>query len=137
MTTRLTPYDTDARLESQPRPLPSQPLVPLVGVDPSSFDRPDPDSVALVDVSGDRGRTVFALVGNKCNDGSPGYLLSVSRYDENTAVEIDGDRVLVLDEDTLAGLNTLVKLAEQGTAVESNAWHLVQGTIKKIQGARP
>ncbi|MBC9944428.1 hypothetical protein ICL81_07890 [Leucobacter sp. cx-328] len=127
MTTQLTPYDTGDRLEPQPWPLESD------------------DHYGLVDLDNDESATVFTISGkrlddntaNRTADGSPGYLLSVSTYSDDTAVEIDGDRVLVLDEDTLAGLNTLVELAEQGTAVDADAWRLVQGTIKKIQGARP
>ncbi len=123
MTSSLTPYDTGDRLEPQPWRL------------------TDNDHYGYVDLDNDESATVFTIVGKRPDhnraDGSPGYLLSVSRYNDDSAVEIDGDRVLVLDEDTLAGLNTLVELAKQGTAVDADAWHLVQGTIKKIQGARP
>ncbi len=121
MTTCLTPYDTGDRLEPQPWPLESD------------------DHYGLVDLDNDESNTVFTIVGKRPDntaDGSPGYLLSISTYGDDSAVEIDGDRVLVLDEDTLAGLNTLVELAEQGTAVDADAWRLAQETIKKIQGAR-
>lgn len=123
MTSSLTPYDTGDRLEPQPWRL------------------TDNDHYGYVDLDNDESATVFTIVGKRPEhnraDGSSGYLLSVITYSDDTAVEIDGDRVLVLDEDTLAGLNTLVELAEQGTAVDADAWHLAQGTIKKIQGARP
>lgn len=125
LTPSLTPYDTGDRLEPQPWRL------------------TDNDHYGYVDFDDDESATVFTIVGKRPDhntaDGSPGYLLSVSAYCDDTAVEIDGDRVLVLDEDTLAGLNILVELAEQGTAVDADAdaWRLVQGTIKKIQGARP
>ena len=120
----LTPYDTGDRLEPQPWRL------------------TDNDHYGYVDLDDDESATVFTIVGKRPDntaDGSQGYLLSISTYGDDSAVEIDGDRVLVLDEDTLAGLNTLVELAEQGTAVDADAdaWRLVQGTIKKIQGARP
>lgn len=131
MTTRLTPYDTGERLEPHPWP--------IVHTEPggSAIDR---DHYGYVDLDNDESATVFTIVGKRPDntaDGSPGYLLSISTYGDDSAVEIDGDRVLVLDEDTLAGLNTLVELAEQGTAVDADAWRLVQRTIKKIQGARP
>ena len=119
MTPSLTPYDTGDRLEPQPWRL------------------TDNDHYGYVDLDDDESATVFTLVGKRYDDGSQGYLLSVSTYCDDSAVEIDGDRVLVLDEDTLAGLNTLVELAEPGNAVDADAWRLVQGTIKKIQGARP
>ncbi|WP_449279747.1 hypothetical protein [Leucobacter sp. GX0328] len=125
MTASLTPYDTGDRLEPQP------------------WHLSDADHYGYVDFDDDESATVFTIVGKRPDhntaDGSQGYLLSVSTYGDDSAVEIDGDRVLVLDEDTIAGLNTLVELVEQGTAVDADAdaWRLVQGTIKKIQGARP
>ena len=94
MTPSLTPYDTGDRLEPQPWRL------------------TDNDHYGYVDLDDDESATVFTLVGKRYDDGSQGYLLSVSTYCDDSAVEIDGDRVLVLDEDTLAGLNTLVELAE-------------------------
>lgn len=123
MTSSLTPYDTGDRLEPRPWRL------------------TDNDHYGYVDFDDDESATVFTIVGKRPDhntaDGSPGYLLSVSRYNDDSAVEIDGDSVLVLDEETLAGLDALVELAEQGTAVDADVWRLVQGTIKKIQGAQP
>lgn len=135
MTEKPTAYDTGARLEPKPWRL------------------SDDDHYGLVVLVLDERVTEFTLVGKKRDDGSPGYLLSISRYSDDSVVEIDGDKVLVLDEDTLSGLCTLVELAQHGredfqyqaestcdyneedVAAADDAWHLAQETVKKIQGA--
>ncbi|WP_125098681.1 hypothetical protein [Leucobacter chromiireducens] len=135
--TTLTPYDTGERLEPQPW----------------SLDHAD--RYGLVDLDDDESSTVFTLVGKKRDDGSPSHLLSVETYSEDSVVEIDGNRVLVLDEDALAGLSALVELAQRGredfqhqaettrdyseedVRAADDAWSLAEQTIKKIRGARP
>lgn len=126
MTPSPTPYDTGDRLEPRPWPLESD------------------DHYGLVDLDNDESATVFTIVGKKRDDGAPGYLLSIDPYSDDFAVEIDGDRVLVLDEDTLAGLNLLIRLARQGAKSlnqqdRSAAEYLVQQITETIQGeqARP
>lgn len=125
MTPSLTPYDTGDRLEPQPWRL------------------TDNDHYGYVDLDNDESATVFTIVGKRRDhntaDGSQGYLLSVSTYSDDTAVEIDGDRVLVLDEDTLAGLNLLIRLARQGAKSLNQqdriaAEYLVQQITETIQG---
>lgn len=131
----MTPYDTGDRLEPHPWPLESD------------------DHYGLVDLDNDESATVFTVLGKKPDDGAPGYLLSINTYSEDTAVEIDGDRVLVIDEDTLAGLKVLIELAQRGRddfqhqaestrdyseediASADDEWCLAQETIKTIQGA--
>ncbi|GAA2837574.1 hypothetical protein FB468_0759 [Leucobacter komagatae] len=159
MTTRLTPYDTGDRLEPHPWP--------IVHTEPggSAIDR---DHYGYVDLDNDESATVFTIVGKRHDhntaDGSQGYLLSVSTYGDDSAVEIDGDRVLVLDEETLAGLDALVELArrsvladlprrgredfvdrtrgphdysDEGIAVADDQWRRAQQAIKTIRGERP
>lgn len=137
MNVRLTTYDTGDRLEPVP------------------WHLTDDDHYGYVDLDNYESNTVFTIVGKRYDDGSPGYALSISRYGDDSAVEIDGDRVLVIDEDTLAGLRTLIELAQRGrddfqhqagstrdysdedVAAADDAWYLAQETIKTIQGACP
>lgn len=135
--TALTPYDTGQRLEPMP------------------WSLEHPDRYGLVDLDDDESRTVFTIVGKRRDDGGPGHLLSIETHSGGSAVEIDGDRVLVLDEDTIAGLRTLVELAQRGrddfqhqaestrdyseedVHAADDAWHLAEQTIRTIRGARP
>lgn len=119
MTPSLTPCHTGDHLE------------------PQIWPATDDDQYVYVDLDNDEGATVFTLVGKRYDGGSPGYLLNVSKYGDDTAVEIDGNRVLVIDEGTLAGLNTLIELAKHKAYADKHAWHLAQEAIRKIQGARP
>lgn len=132
--TKLTPYDTGQRLEPQP------------------WSLEHPDRYGLVDLDDDESRTVFTIVGKRFDDGAPGHLLSIETHSGDSAVEIDGSRVLVLDEDALAGLRTLVELAQRGrddfqhqaestrdyseedVRAADDAWHLAQQTIRTIRG---
>lgn len=95
---------------------------------------------------------MFTIVGKRRDDGRPGCLLSVENHSKDSSVEIDGDRVLVLDEATLAGLSALVELAHRGRDhfrchaegtdnrndedmhAADKAWHLAERAIRKIRG---
>lgn len=156
MTSReLTPYDTGERLEPHPWTLGRTPLMTLTAGARARSTELDPDRYGLVDLDDDEGATVFTLVGKRHDDGAPGRLLSISTYTDDTTIEVDGDRVLVLDEGTLAGLSALVELAHRGcddfqhqagstrdyseedVREADDALRLAQQTIMKIQGARP
>ena len=135
--TALTPYDTGQRLQ------------------PMTWSLDDPDRYGLVDLDDDESSTVFTLVGKKRDDGGPGHLLSIETHSEDSIVEIYGNRVLVLDEDALAGLSALVELAQRGrddfqhqaettrdyseedVRAADDAWRLAEQTIRTIRGARP
>lgn len=137
MTEGLTPYDTGERLEPRPWPLIHR------------------DHFGLVDFDDDEGATAFTVVGKRFDDGSPGLLLSISTGASAPSIEVDGERALVLDEATLAGLAHLVELARRGredfnhqaeaTADYSDedvraagaAWSLAQHAIDAIEGGRP
>lgn len=136
-TTALTPYDTGERLE------------------PQSWSLDDPDSYGLVDLDDDEGATVFTLVGKRHDDEKPGYLLSISTYTDDSTVEVDGDRVLVLNEQTAADLQELVDFAHRGwddflyqaanthdytdedIASTTQRWRCALRAIEKIQGDKP
>lgn len=137
MPSHLNPYDTGERLE------------------PSPWSLEHPDRYGIVDFDDAERATVFTVVGKKPDDPTtPGYLLSINTCTGTPAVELDGDRVLVLDEDMLAGLNSLVALAQSvresflcqaaTTADYSDddvraaaAWRLAQRAITAIEGDRP
>lgn len=134
-TRALNPYDTGDRLEPHP------------------WSLENPDRYGLVDLDDDEGNTVFTLVGKRRDDGGPGHLLSVETYSSERLVEIDGDRVLVLDEATLPGLLALVELAHRGredfqhhadstddyseedVRAADRAWHLAVQASGKIRRA--
>ena len=134
-TSALTPYNTGERLEPHP------------------WSLEPPDHYGLVDLDDDESRTVFTIVGKRRDDGGPGHLLSIETRSDDSAVEIDGDRVLALDEVTLAGLDVLVELAQRGredfehqaesthdyseedVLAAEDAWHLAEQTIRTIRGS--
>lgn len=134
MTTSLTPYDTGERLEPHPWLL------------------EHPDRYGCVDLD-DESHTMFTIVGKRRDDGGPGHMLSIETYADDSFVEINGGRALILDEDTLTGLHTLISLAQRGRddfqhhagstgdyseqdiRAADDAWRLAQQTIQTIQGA--
>ncbi len=93
---RLTPYDTGARLEPQPWPLTSD------------------DHYGLVDFDDDESATVFTAVGKAFDDGTEGYLLSVTSNAATPVIEVDGDRAVPITEELLDGLQELADLADRG-----------------------
>lgn len=111
-TRRLTPYDTGDRLEPNPWG-----LVAL-----------DPNRCGLVDFDDEEGTTAFTVVGKRFDASTPAaapaaspltaddacHLLSISTGSCTPVIELDGDRVLVLDEEALGGLGELVALARRG-----------------------
>lgn len=137
MSAALTPYDTGDRLEPRPWPL---------KVD---------EHYGLVDLDDDEGVTVFTVVGKRRDDGSPGYLLSIDSNDEASTVEVNGERAVVLDKETLAGLDALIELAQRGredfihqagstrdytdadiTAADDQ-WRRARRAVETIRGGRP
>ena len=152
MTRNLTPYDTGDRLEPQPWP--------LFHTEPGGSEN-DRDHYGYVDLDNDESATVFTIVGKRVNSNTAdsaanasSYLLSVSRYDEDSTVEIDGNRTLVLNADTLAGLSALIDMARRGrddfqyqaentsdyseedVRVADEQWFLAEQAIREIQGVR-
>lgn len=137
MSAALTPYDTGDRLEPRPWSLESE------------------EHYGLVDLDDDEGATVFTVVGKRRDDGSQGYLLSIDSNDEALTVEVNGDRALVLDEETLAGLDELIELAQRGRddfihqagstrdytdadiAAADDQWCRAQRAVETIRGGRP
>lgn len=97
---------------------------------------------------------MFTVVGKR-RDSGDGYLLSIMAPAEDHAIEVDGDRTLVLNVDTLAGLSALIDMARRGrddfqyqaentsdyseedVRVADDQWFLAELAIKEIQGARP
>lgn len=136
MSAALTPYDTGDRLEPRPWPLECG------------------EHYALVDLD-DEGATVFTVVGKRRDDGSQGYLLSIGSNGSDSTVEVNGDRALVLDEETLAGLDALIDLAQRGRddfihqagstrdytdadiAAADDQWRRAQRAVETIRGGRP
>lgn len=132
MNTALTPYDTGERLEPMPWSLETH------------------DRYGLVDFDDDESNTAFTAVGKTCDDGSEGYLLSVTSGVFTPSIEVDGDRTVVVTEETLAGVRELADWAERGwedfchqtretddysasdIADASHRWHLAQSALTAL-----
>lgn len=132
MSASLTPYDTGDRLEPVPWSLDAH------------------DRYGLVDFDDEESSTVFSAVGKTFDDGSEGYLLSVTSGAYTPAVEVDGDRTVVVTEEMLAGVRELADLADRGwedfchqtretadyssadIADASHRWHLAQSALTAL-----